>query len=95
MKTTCRNLLPFVLAVLVVATAVPPIALAQKDTGGVEGVVRDSAGAVVAGAKVRITDVDRGTETVVTTSSLGEYVASPLKIGRHNTQDLRGGENSR
>jgi hypothetical protein len=89
--------LPFVLAVLAVATAVPPIALAQKDTGGVEGVVRDSAGAVVAGAKVRITDVDRGTETVVTTSSLdlGEYVASPLKIGRYNTQDLRGGENSR
>jgi hypothetical protein len=31
-----------------------------------------------------VKDVDRGTEVVVTTSSRGEYVASPLKIGRYN-----------
>src|SRR5579863_6198732 len=84
MKRNRRNLSPFVLAVLVIAIAFTPAAVAQKDSGGVAGVVRDSAGALVPGAKVTVSDVDRGTETVVTTSSQGEYVASPLKIGRYN-----------
>jgi hypothetical protein len=84
MKRTSGTLLPFVLAVLAVATAFTPAAVAQKDSGGVAGVVRDSAGAVVPGAKLTVKDVDRGTETVVTTGSQGEYVASPLKIGRYN-----------
>ncbi|MGA9979637.1 MAG: TonB-dependent receptor [Candidatus Sulfotelmatobacter sp.] len=84
MKRTSRSLSPFVLAVLVVATAFTPTAVAQKDSGGIAGVVRDPAGAVVPGAKVRVKDVDRGTETVVTTGSQGEYVASPLKIGNYS-----------
>src|ERR1700723_1305200 len=84
MKRTCRNLLPFLLAVLLVAMAAPPVALGQKDSGAVAGVVRDSAGAVVPGAKISVKDIDRGTETVVTTSAQGEYVASPLKIGNYS-----------
>jgi hypothetical protein len=84
MKRTCRNLLPFLLAVLLVAMAAAPAALGQKDSGAVAGVVRDSAGAVVPGAKISVKDVDRGTEMVVTTSAQGEYVASPLKIGNYS-----------
>jgi hypothetical protein len=84
MRRTWRNLMRFVLAVLVVATALTPAAVGQKDSGAVAGVVRDSAGAVVPAAKVTVRDVDRGTETVVTTSAQGEYVASPLKIGSYN-----------
>jgi Carboxypeptidase regulatory-like domain/TonB dependent receptor len=91
MKRSGRNLLPFVLAVLAVATALPPMAVGQKDSGAVGGVVRDSAGAVVPGAKLTVTDVDRGTEMVVTTSSQGEYVASPLKIGRYNVSAEKAG----
>jgi len=91
MKRTCRNLLPFVLAVLLAAMAVPPAALGQKDSGGVAGIVRDSAGAVVPDAKISVKDVDRGTETVVTTSSQGEYVASPLKIGRYSVTAEKAG----
>jgi Carboxypeptidase regulatory-like domain/TonB dependent receptor len=56
----------------------------QKDAGAVVGSVRDVSGAVVAGAKVTVTDVDRGTQTVVSTNSAGEYVVSPLKIGRYS-----------
>ena len=37
MKRTGRNLLPFVLPVLLIAVAVPPVALGQKDSGGVAG----------------------------------------------------------
>jgi hypothetical protein len=58
-------------------------AVAQKDTGGITGIVSDPTGAVVSGAKVTITDVDRGTTVTITTNTQGEYVASPLKIGRY------------
>src|SRR6202451_1116479 len=84
MKRSRRSLSPFVLAVLVVAIAVPPRAVGQKDSGGIAGGVRDSGGAVMPGAKVSVKDVDRGTENVVTTSAQGEYVASPLKIGSYS-----------
>jgi hypothetical protein len=84
MKRSRRSLSPFVLAVLVVAIAVPPSAVGQKDSGGIAGVVRDSGGAVIPGAKVSVKDVDRGTETAVTTGAQGEYVASPLKIGSYS-----------
>ncbi len=53
MKRTGRDLLPFVLPVLRVAVAVPPVALGQKNSGGVAGTVRDSAGAVTPDTKLR------------------------------------------
>ena len=56
---------------------------AQQDTGGITGTVRDSSKAVVSAATVRVVDVDRGTEFVTTTNSDGEYLASPLKVGRY------------
>jgi hypothetical protein len=66
---------------LIVLTSIP--AAAQKDSGGIAGVVKDASNAVVAGAKVTITDVERGTQVVTSTNAQGEYVASPLKIGRY------------
>ncbi len=57
--------------------------LAQKDTGAIVGLVRDPSGAVVVGAKVTVTDVERGIDTVLSTGGQGEYVASPLRIGRY------------
>jgi hypothetical protein len=44
---------------------------AQEDTGSVVGVLRDSSGAMVAGAKVTTTDADRG--TTLTTAVLGTF----------------------
>jgi len=70
----------FVAALL---TIICTAALAQKDTGGITGIVTDPSGAVVIGAKVTITDVDRGTTVTTTTNNQGEYLASPLKIGRY------------
>ncbi len=57
---------------------------AQKDTGSIVGTVRDATGAVVPGAKVTVSDVDKGTAFVTSTSSSGDYVASPLRIGRYS-----------
>jgi Carboxypeptidase regulatory-like domain/TonB dependent receptor len=67
----------------VVLLMICPLAWAQKDTGGIEGTVTDESGGVVSGAKVTITDVDRGTTITTTTNAEGQYVASPLKIGRY------------
>lgn len=58
-------------------------AVAQKDTGGIAGTVTDPSGAVVSGAKVIVTDVDRGTAVNTSTNAEGQYLASPLKIGRY------------
>jgi len=60
------------------------VAWGQKDMGSVVGTVRDTSGAAVAGAKVIITDADRGTSFETTTNMTGEYVASPLLVGRYN-----------
>ena len=57
---------------------------AQKDTGAIAGTVKDASGAVVASAQVTITDVERGTSLTITTNAQGEYVVSPLKVGRYN-----------
>jgi len=55
----------------------------QKDAGAIVGLVRDPSGAVVAGAKVTVEDVDRGLQLTLSTNDQGEYVASPLRIGRY------------
>lgn len=57
------------------------IAWAQKDAASMVGTVEDSSRAVVPGAHVVATDVDRGTSFVTPTGGSGDYVASPLKIG--------------
>jgi hypothetical protein len=59
------------------------LACAQKDTGAIAGTVRDTSKAVIPGATVRVTDLDRGTEVSITTNDSGEYVVSPLKVGRY------------
>jgi hypothetical protein len=68
---------------LLMALAVVTPLWAQKDAGAIVGLVRDQSGAVVTGAKVTVTDADRGVELTLSTNDAGEYVASPLKIGRY------------
>jgi hypothetical protein len=58
-------------------------AWAQKDAGAIVGLVRDESGAVVVAAKVTVTDAARGSQVTVSTNDAGEYVASPLRIGRY------------
>jgi hypothetical protein len=56
---------------------------AQKDAGTIVGTVRDPSGAVVAGATVTVTDVERGEKFASKTNESGEFVASALHIGRY------------
>ena len=71
------------LVCLVLAVVLPAPLWAQKDAGAIVGLVQDPSGAVVTGAKVTVTDVDRGIQLSLSTNEAGEYVASPLRIGRY------------
>ena len=71
-----------VLTLVVFLSAAP--GWAQKDTGSIVGVVKDPSGAVVPSAKVTVTEVDQGTSFETSTNASGEYIATPLKIGRYN-----------
>ncbi|MBZ5652607.1 MAG: TonB-dependent receptor [Acidobacteriia bacterium] len=70
----CASLLVIVLAA---------VGWGQKDSGTIVGTVKDASGAVLAEAKVTVTDADRGTSFTTATNASGEYVAGPLKVGHY------------
>lgn len=55
-----------------------PFAVGQQVFGSIFGTVTDSTGAAVAGAKVTITDENKGTRSEVTTDSSGNYTKGQL-----------------
>lgn len=61
-------------------------ALAQVTSGTILGNVTDSSGASVASAAVTVTNLDTGAVFKTTTNSAGDYVATPLAIGRYSVQ---------
>ncbi len=89
-----RSSLRFFVGVVVAVWSVSwlcGVAWAQKDTGAIVGTVKDSSGSVLPGAKITVTEVDKGTSFVTSTNSLGDYVASPLAIGRYRVSvELQG-----
>jgi Carboxypeptidase regulatory-like domain/TonB dependent receptor len=78
-----------IFALLLLAFLVP--AWAQKDTGAIVGTVRDTTGAVIVDAAVEVTDVERGETFTTTTNQSGEFVASPLHVGRYKVTVAKAG----
>ncbi|HWO27545.1 MAG TPA: carboxypeptidase-like regulatory domain-containing protein, partial [Candidatus Acidoferrum sp.] len=74
------------IAILGAALCLGKIGWAQKDAATILGTVEDPSEAVVPGAQVTITDVDRGTSFLISTNRYGDYIASPLKIGRYTVK---------
>ncbi len=62
------------------------VAFAQVDTGTILGTVRDSSGAVVSGATVTVRNEGTSFTQSTKTSSAGEYVFTPLKIGKYTVE---------
>jgi hypothetical protein len=56
---------------------------AQVDEGSVSGVVQDPTGAVVANAKVTLLNTDVGLSLETATTSSGQYIFSPVRIGHY------------
>ena len=65
--------------------------LAQKDTGSIVGTVKDSSGALIPDAKITVTETEKGTTFVTSSDTSGEYVASPLNVGRYKVTVERQG----
>ena len=56
---------------------------AQQVFGSIFGTVTDPSGSAVNGAKVTITDVNKGTTSVVTTNESGNYTKGQLILGTY------------
>ena len=75
MRTTVIRVLA-ILALLFVFTS---LVFGQAETGQITGTVTDPSGAIVAGAKVTVTDVNTGATRTATTNSAGSYTVTNLK----------------
>jgi hypothetical protein len=79
------RLLVFYHALIVVLTcaALVSTAAAQTTTGGITGVVKDAAGAVLPGVTVKATHEATNAETVAVSNEVGLYVLRGLPVGRY------------
>lgn len=59
------------------------VAYGQIDTGTVSGVIHDSAGAVIPGAKVSVTNESTGVKTELVANESGLFVSGPLRPGSY------------
>lgn len=75
-----RNFISFVVVVLVLATAM----FAQTTAGSIVGAIVDSSGATVPSAAVTITNLDTAGVFKTTSDASGNYVATPLAVGRYS-----------
>jgi hypothetical protein len=57
---------------------------AQVDEGSITGTVQDNTGAIVPNAKVTLNNLDQGIALQGETTASGEYVFSPVRIGRYS-----------
>ena len=74
------RLLPLLLAGLILMAA-PSALFAQAVTGTLLGTVTDSTGAVIAGAKVTVTNQNTGFTRTVKTDAIGEYTVPSIPTG--------------
>lgn len=64
----------------------PGIALGQQVFGNIYGTVTDATGAAVSGAKVTITDQEKGTVTTTTSNESGNYTRAQLIPGTYTVE---------
>jgi hypothetical protein len=79
-------------ALLLAAVMVAPLAAqSQAANGNIEGVVRDTSGAVLPGVTVTVTNTDTGAQRAVVTNERGAYRALLLPLGSYTvTAELAG-----
>jgi hypothetical protein len=76
--------LPLIFVLVLLGMILPCRIFGQVDTGAISGTIKDTSGGAVARAKVTLTNEGTGVSTTTTSSSIGEYVFSPVKIGRYS-----------
>ena len=72
--------------VFVLLLALSSSAHAQTETGTIYGSVTDPTGAVIAGATIRLMDIDRGIKTEVATGDSGFYTLADIRPGHYQME---------
>src|ERR1700742_1346816 len=91
LKFILNHKLCSILALLLVALALPMGAFGQVDQGSISGTVKDTSGGSIAGAAETLTNDDTGVTMTSTTNSNGEYIFAPIKIGHYTlTAEFKG-----
>src|SRR5690348_6693406 len=72
---------PVLLALILLSVC--PVGFAQNFRGGINGIVTDQAGALVAGSEVRVTNEETGVGYTTTTSTAGGYSFQDLPLGSY------------
>src|ERR1700722_8454727 len=81
-----KSLLKFIHLSLMflVLGCVSQLCFAQLDRGGISGVVTDSSGSVVAGARITVTNTAMGTQNSTVSTAAGGYTVPQLPAGEYN-----------
>src|SRR5271168_228 len=86
-RTPLARLIPiFIAAAFIFWISGPLLAQSTTATGSIQGTLTDPSGAVVAGAKITITNKDTGQVLRVTTSSAGTYNSGALVPGDYSVR---------
>jgi hypothetical protein len=83
MKRTRLLAFYHVLTVVLACAVLVGTATAQTTTGGITGVIKDAAGAVLPGVTVKATHEATNAETVAVSNDVGVYVLRGLPVGRY------------
>ena len=75
-----------IMIVALVVASLPAIAAAQNATGTITGLVRDSSGAAIPGATVRVVNEGTGATVQAVSNEQGSYRADPLAPGRYRLE---------
>ena len=82
---------PYRICLLTAAVLVPAFLAAQSTTQSIEGIVTDTTGAVVANARVTITNVATSVTSTVLTNAAGNYTFPLVPVGNYNVKaELQG-----
>ena len=87
-----KPVLPFTKSLVITLLAAtlgvgfPRLLLSQATFGNIIGTVTDPGGAVIVGAKVTITSVERGTVISTTSNESGNYIQTHLGSGKYNVE---------
>jgi len=79
-----------VVPLLLLFAAAPGLAWAQGEAS-IEGAVTDTSGAIIAGATVKVKNVEQGTVRAIVTDNTGRYDATSLAVGKYEVSTEQAG----
>src|SRR5436190_2279944 len=80
-----------IIAACVLIAAISPSLLAQSERGTISGTVRDSTGAVVPGAAIKVINTATNLVTSLVSNDSGDYIAASLPVGNYTVSVSKSG----